>query len=454
MKIMPAYRTYKAYQTRTPLARTPPMQSWSPRIGISHPITSKSALRFDYGTYYKPMVFGGIYTEGWNQTNVLQNPNLNGTWQDEPWAPGGGWRLDSGYHSPGGGISHTTQFEVAGDWNFVSDFVLDITAYYNRTDNVNGAATRTFYNPGGQIGNGYISAQAPSARFEAKGLEMTLFKPLSRNFSFRASVEVGWNFYRISGGGVHDFYFYPDSTFIAGPAYQLTDANDNARPLTTAEIQNLGNRANNTLRAAIAAGETRTDFTIQTAPRLFREYEGLSDADRNDPNIQGLWYRLNWLAYQIVFAGLESQPTTQASFQFVWSTPSNWGPGPKIGGSKILGGLQTNLVWRFHSGVGVPYTPPGKTFQVIHNGPVYVRADLNLQKTFDAGRMKPTVYAEIFNVFNSWFDSARGDAYLRWGLQRPTPNNADYLKFGDPSPFRGGDNGGQRYVNLGLRMAF
>jgi hypothetical protein len=453
MKIMPAYRTYKAYQTRTPLAKTPPMHSLSPRIGISHPITAKSALRFNYGTYYKPAVFGGIYTEGWNQTNVRANPNLDGTWKDEPWAPGGGWRLDSGYHKPNG-ITHTTQFEVAGDWNFVSDFVLDMTTYYNRTDYVNGAATRTFYNPGGQIGNGYISAQVPSARFEAKGLEMTLFKPLSHNFSFRASVEVGWNFYRISGGGVHDLYFYPDSTFIAGPAYQLTDANDNARPLTTAEIQSLGNRANNTLRAAIAVGEERTDFWVRTAPRPFQEYPNLTDAQRNDPNIQGLWYRMNWLAYQIVFAGLESQPTTQASFQFLWSTPSNWGPGPKVGGSKIFGGLQTNLVWRFHSGSNVPYTPPGKTFQVIHPGPMYVRADLNIQKTFDAGRMKPTVYAEVFNVFDSFTDLSRGDAYLRWGLKTPTPNNADYARYGDPSPFRGGDNGGRRYVNLGMRVSF
>ncbi|MSS71190.1 MAG: TonB-dependent receptor [Candidatus Latescibacteria bacterium] len=451
MKIMPAYKTYNAYQTRTPLGRTPAMQSFSPRVGVSHPITAKSMLRFDYGSYYKPMVFGGIYTEGWNQTNVKAHPNLDGTWADEPWAPGGGWTMDGGYKNPAGGITHTTQFEVAGDWNFISDFVLDLTTYYNRTDNVNGAATRTFYNPGGQIGNGYISAQAPSARFETKGLEMTLFKPLSQNFSFRASVEVGWNFYRISGGGIHDLYFYPDSSFVAGPAYQLTDANDNARPLTLAEIQSLGNKANNTLRAAIKAGEQRNDQSVTTAPVLFSTYPGLTDAQRSDPNIQGLYYRMYWLAYQIVFAGLESQPTTQASFQFVWNTPSNWGPGPKVGGSKILGGLQTNLVWRFNSGTAIQTTPPGKAQIIIKPGPMFVRADLNIQKTFEAGRMKPTLYAEIFNVFNSFVDQTGGDPYIRWGLKTPTPNNADYLKYGDSSPFRGGL---PRYVNLGMRMSF
>jgi hypothetical protein len=118
-----------------------------------------------------------------------------------------------------------------------------------------------------------------------------------------------------------------------------------------------------------------------------------------------------------------------------------------------LGGIQTNLVWRFYSGLTLSYTPPDRpnVKDAFRAGPMFVRADLNFQKTFEARKVRPTIYAEVFNLFNSFVDESRSANYVRWGLKLPAPNDTNYQRYGDSSPFRGGT---PRYVNLGVRFGF
>jgi len=447
LKALPGYTTYTAFQTRLPLAQSRPMYSWSPRIGLSHPITARSVVRYSYGVYYKPPDFSLMWQEPWVNKDAANHPNLDATWTDDAQQGGGVWRLDSGYHNPGG-LPNTAEFEVTGEWNFVSDFVFELSTYFRRTERVGSQNVRKFIDPVKTLP--LVLGRGANARLESKGIEAGFSKGLSRNFSFRASVDVGWTLFNWSSGSPLSVDTYPDSTYIAGPNYFFVDAKDNVVRLTDAEIRHVGNRANEAIRK-LQRGEYQEFVGAWGTNRIYplkpwSEFPGLSDEEKS--KMQGLWYQEVW---RQVDAYNTQPPTTQASFQFLWSTPPGWGPGPTVGGSKLLGGIQANLVWRFDSGTPFAFTPPGTKTENVRNGPIFVRTDLNFQKTFEGGRVRPTIYAEVFNLFNSYVDGTRGDAYARWGLKRPAPNDANYLRYGDPSPFRGDV---PRYVNVGVRVGF
>jgi hypothetical protein len=452
----PGLRTYNAFVTRTPRGKMRPLATWSPRIGVSHPLTDRAVLRYSFGLYYKPAMFGQIWGEGFVGTNLKVDPTLAPgatTWMDDTNGTGTAWRMDSTWHNPSG-LTNTTEFEAAAEWNFVSDLVLDVGTYFRRVERVTGLTLKRWWDPIQGLLNRH-GGNGPHGRFESKGLELSVYKPFSENFSFQTSLDVGWSFYNIASGiGVpRGHYFYPDSTFIASPHYFLTDKDDNPVALTDAQVRDIGHAANEQLKSLGRSLENQTNTRVRTGPLTpLRDYPDFTDEERNRSDIQGIWFTERYLNDQRV--RIFAPPVANASFQFLWSTPPDWGPGPLVGGARLLGGIQANLVWRYDSGQVIKFTPAGASTEVSRRGPQFVRTDLNFQKSLAFGIVRPTLYAEVFNLFNSQVDRERsypGVNYLRWGLYRPAPNDKNLQKFGDPRPFRGGD---ARYVNLGVRVRF
>lgn len=82
----------------------------SPRLGVSHPITTKSKVFFNYGHFYQPPVIDQLYTVRPLARGAIL-PNLNAAWPRT--------------------ISYETGFEVA-----ISDrYVLSFTGYYKDVQN-------------------------------------------------------------------------------------------------------------------------------------------------------------------------------------------------------------------------------------------------------------------------------------------------------------------------------
>ncbi len=63
------------------------MIRWSPRLGISHPITEKSTLRFFYGKFTQPLRFDHWYQEEWD-SGTTDDRNGDGVVQDYEWGSG------------------------------------------------------------------------------------------------------------------------------------------------------------------------------------------------------------------------------------------------------------------------------------------------------------------------------------------------------------------------------
>ncbi len=443
MKALPGWRTYKAWRTgRVPLEQTRPMTSLSPRIGLSHPITDRSTVRYSYGVYYKPPQFSLLWLEPWTTSDAQNHPELDDVWFDLNWIGGGQWRLDGGYQNPGG-LPNTAEFEVTGEWNFISDFVMELSTYYRRTERVGSGGVHRFIDPVQTLA--YVGHRGPNARLETKGIEVGFTKAFSHNFSFRVGLDVSWALFNWSGGSQLLVHTYPDSNFIAGPNYFTVDANDDPVRLTADEIRTIGRRANDIIRKLQADGTTFAGAwgtnRLDTL-RPWYEYPGLSESEKQ--RMENLYFQDVWRQVD-AFRG--QPPTTNASFQFLWSTPMDWGGAWR----PLLGGVQANLVWRIDNGGQFQITLPGTSVQTARNRPVFVRTDMNVQKSFRIGSVTPTLYMEVFNLFNTYYDSSSGANYIRWGLKTPTPNDSNYLKYGD-SNFRRGST--PRYVNLGVRVGF
>jgi hypothetical protein len=79
--------------------------------------------------------------------------------------------------------------------------------------------------------------------------------------------------------------------------------------------------------------------------------------------------------------------------------------------------------------------------------------DISVEKAFNtAGRVRPSLFLEVRNLFNQKDDAATGEDYMRWGLQMARPNDPNYPTYGDV-----GDRNfirAPRRIQLGVRTTF
>ncbi len=103
--------------------------AFSPRLGVSHPITAASTIRFFYGRFYK---FPNLWTMN-RQVWVGSFPDIdindNGQIDPEERFNDLGKENQIGVGNMATPPEKTTSFEVGTDWNVVSDYTLSLTAY-------------------------------------------------------------------------------------------------------------------------------------------------------------------------------------------------------------------------------------------------------------------------------------------------------------------------------------
>ena len=153
---------YSAYlEGREPNPRTEPTSTFSqfsPRIGISHPISENTVLHFSYGHFFQRANFG-TYGEGRDETPGLLNTYV---------ANGVPFVLGNRDLNP----RKTVAYELGIEHN-IAGIVADVTAFYkDNTKNVKQIRIVT------RSGGAYFSS-GNSNYSDDKGVEISLRKPLS-----------------------------------------------------------------------------------------------------------------------------------------------------------------------------------------------------------------------------------------------------------------------------------
>ncbi len=433
-----------------------PIVNWSPRLGISHPITDRSKMHFSYGVFNQVPSFQGMFQDNWRSAG----PPTEVKWSNYT---GNSYPGDASVTRP---IWQNTprmiNFEVGGEWNFVSDYTASMATFIK-----SGTFQVTFgggawFDPktaGLTYGTGYPTN---SYAHDVRGYEFSLRKDFSHQFSFRAAFNMDWMEFSYGGndGAWNGSTLIPDSTYVASGNYhtswEIVGGVERPVKLTDAEIREIGAQANVNIAKVYANPQAYAGGWAASDIVKLWERPWLTDEERS--KVQGLhMLYLSWRGTSQRTRG--RGPRKQASLQAFFSSPTDFGPGPKMAGGTFLGGVNVNLIYRLYFGTEFRYTTI-EGLQDKSRGPVHTTVDLNIQKRLHLGRVSADLFFEAFNLFQQrdaqvqLYGSTTTGPYMWWGLgSAPGPDDANYLKYGDPRD-RERYRGDPRVTHLGIRLRF
>jgi len=452
------------------------IKAFQPRVGVSHPVTEKSLVRFFYGKFAQRPQFHQLFQNEFT-SNEGKDGDLNGNGVIDP-AERYNEFNDSGsqFGTPYLPPEFTVSFEVGLDWNFVSDYVLGLTTYYKASSDHLRGASQQFIDPeSAQYVTG-IQGFAAGDWKDARGFEMNLRKKFSNMFSFNLGYNLQWADQGRNSATRRDVW--PDSQFVANGWYWVDWRVD---PATGAEIPvTLQEKARNEGLAedhyVILFGE-KANNAVQNKQRNIEETarqwswipwyshysasgvqlhaDDLLDASEYGSEDKEFWEQAsqhpgnpgsgeaNTLVGHAQESG-ERTPLTAdrrsfGSMTFLFATPAQYGPF----GGQALGNLRANMVYRLYTGSQFTFSTGG--VQGFRYGPIHTRSDFNIEKVFgNPSGVSVSLAVEVYNVFNQQdnrqnalsgraedFDS---DRYQIYGIMGLEPTNSDIVALSLKTP--------------------
>jgi hypothetical protein len=454
---MPMYLTYTRFQN-VPLKDQPPRFKLSPRLGVSHPITDRSTVHFFIGQFAQWPSLYYLYNQDWLTSSQDQDWDNNGVIDASEFFNTGivSYPVRGGQGSSKFKVEKNVSFEVGVDWNFVSDFVLASSIFYKSQSN-------QYRRPGSSTLQGdkrrwvrrYILSLGNQHFEDIRGLEMSLKKRFSGNFSFRVAYNLRWFTDGRNGNYRNDIV--PDSIWISTPyadgtprywsdfkveggrevpVYLAEEELAGAGSYLNRYLQNHRNNRNQSISGRYYYGTL--------APMKEWGYTGFDDIDENHL----------WMMPRAYSGGISprSDVRNSGSAQFLYATSPDYGPNVRLFGSPVFANWRVNLIYRIYTGSNFNYNPPTGRREVRHRA-IRTWTDMHVEKSFPFARGEFSLYLEAFNVFNQKDSVSSGFDYIQWGLQAPRPNDPDYLKYGDLSD-RSRYYGNPREMVFGIRANF
>ena len=453
-----------------PEIRAGSVKGLSPRVGISHPITSKSLIRFFYGKFKQMPNFEQLYRNEWqSQSNSDSDLNGNGTIDTgERW---NAFNANTARHhaaNPRIPPEETVNFELGLDWNFVAEYVASVTSYYKSAGHQLRTLQTEWQDPAAAA---YVAGQGGwsyGSISDTRGFEISLKKGFSDMFAFNLAYNLQWA--DEGGFSVPRSDVNPDSIFVANGHYWLEHTSDPSTgaeipvPLSASDRLAFGNNANNRLRGD-DGGQDRLNswawipWIGHYAAEGYPRWDGVTITDQYNNDDRDYWARVtadpnypgvgegNLLVRHNARSTGENDPDDDVdrrafgSLPFMFATPTQFGPW----GGSALGGLRANMVYRVYTGTPFAYQGLLRGVDSFEYGPVHTRVDLNVEKQIGASSgASVTLAVEVFNLFNQRDprqDTGSG-AFgglsvdmdeIRWqnyGITGLEPTSGDYRTYG------------------------
>jgi hypothetical protein len=169
------------------LERTKLQVAIAPRLGISHPLSESSVLRFVYGHFFQrpswTKMFGFPFVNYTENAGTVLDPYAQQTTFMQEWS---GW-----YGNPKLSYERTIQYELGLDYNIADVIKLDLSGYYK--DAIHEANVIT-----GVYAATYTANKAlmlsNSGYSDVRGIETKVDSRLNGVFNFGLSHEIYWSF--------------------------------------------------------------------------------------------------------------------------------------------------------------------------------------------------------------------------------------------------------------------
>jgi hypothetical protein len=431
--------TYTRYMKTAQFGDMQPQQWILPRLGISHPITSRSKLHFFYGRFHTRPNFDLYFRQRWKASGS-PSKDLNKNGQIDPAEENNNLKKSDGYGAnfvtddffSFQSAQLSTAFELGAEWNFISDYKVQSTAYYRVTSGLMNVQEAQFVDPiAGKKGKN--RTMGPRRQSTTRGLELSLKKGLKHNFSFKASLNLGWGD-AIRGGlsqGNGEALILPDASYVSDPDRYWVDWTVDQETGEEIPSPPTGARLEQIIQLAENGIQNGKDGKLQPGQQAYLPFQpmwkqdGLSSEEQ--AALKGLWaqQQKRWKA--------RTRPNarrTQGSLVLVYASPPDFGPGEKLLGSSLFGDIRMNLIYRIYTGRIISFTDTQLKRKVNREGPAIATFDYSFQKGFDIRGIRPLIYLEINNVFDFQGSNSTSANYVRWGLLVPKPDDPNVVKFG------------------------
>jgi len=455
-----------------PEIRAGSISGLSPRLGISHPITSKSLIRFFYGNFKQMPNFEQLYRNEWNsQSNKDSDLNGNGVIDTgERW---NAFNDNNGRHhaaNPEMPPEETTSFELGLDWNFVGSYVASVTSYYKSAGHQLRTLQIEWQDPASAA---YVAGQGGWSFgdiSDTRGFELSLKKGFSDMFAFNLAYNLQWA--DQGGFSVPRSDVNPDSLFVANGHYWLeftadpTTGTEVPVALSASDRETFGNNANTRLRNDDGGMDRLNSWAwipwiSHYAAGGYEQWDGTLVTSEYGDDDRAYWQRItsnpnypgtgegNLLVRHNARSTGENNPDgikdrrAFGSMTFMFATPAQFGPW----GGQALGNLRVNAVYRVFTGTPFAFVGLIRGVNSFEYGPMHTRMDLNTEKQIGAGSGASVALAvEVFNLFNQKDvrqEAARTGPYddlkvdldeIRWqkfGISGLEPTSADYNTYGE-----------------------
>lgn len=456
----PAIYTTYTRNRQAPTVDGPVIKNFSPRIGISHPITERAKLHYFFGKFYQINNFHQMFGEEWRGNEADVDVNQNGRIDPETELYNR-LRTSDEYGDPREQAwEQTVQFEVGFDWNFVGDYTLSLATFHkSQNDQVNGSGFSRMNDPAGvrrPTGAG-IAFRYSSLRKEfndVRGFELGLRKKFSHNFSFSAAYNLQWES-EGEGGVTFDFYL-PTGEFVMSDHYAPNGADEYWEPQPDGSERLIPIREADPARARELADIA--DAAIAAYDPTTLQFNGIKGELMDFEDYPGMKRFLVWRqsGYGARRNSIADDRRSQGSLAFLFASPSEYGP--RIRGFAPLENLNVNLVYRLVTGGPFQFRPLVGPRE-IKPKPMLTTVDLGVVRRFDLGERQLDFFLEVSNLFNqqdynlSAVSSSAGNDYYQYGLDLPRPTSPTYNSFGDTLD-RTRYAGAPRETFTGLRLSF
>lgn len=466
-----------AYQEGSKWATDPPWHvRFSPRVGISHPITSRSQLRFSTGVFLQWADLWYYYGEDFWTESGGADLDINGNGKIDATE-----RYNTFFTTYSGqnGLhmlqpTRTTAFEVGADWNFVSDYTGTLTAYYkNEVDFFTSYPNETWQGVR-KSGIRYSRTLDNGAHGDIRGVELSLKKAFSHNFSFNLSYNYQWAQHSTGKLGNVIRNIYTDSATVALLARQVsfTDGGvqvpgiwvdwDNGadgrripRFMSDADIELWGAQASARVRGTpnkgIPGGLLGTGTWDGLRPVPSSLGDGAAWNKPNPPGTTGVQFLTG--SYTTLFHRPKSGDRRNfGAAALLASFPDDFQFGHPVLGN-LLKNIRINMTTRIQTGGLFNYAPPDGGIRYYRDRAMDSRTDVAVEKTFNvAGRVQPTLFMDLRNLFNQKDRSSptNSNLYTYIGLDGPSPEDKNYLLYGDSRDRTFAHS--PRLVHFGLRL--
>jgi len=422
------------------------MYQISPRIGVSHPITDRSLVRFAFGQFFQVPTFGRIYDWSASVSSGSTDLNEDGVISDREWGANGSytgpaWQFTS--------AEQTFNMEVGIDWNFVSDYTLSAASFYKSASDqqVRYPAGNSIFDPSQNRSNSY-GGSPPDGFEDARGIEFSIRKAFSNYFSFNGSYNATWRTDASTSRSIRRVI--PTAEYVRDNWFTdwKYDANSVGTPVLpdAATMTTWADRAQDEVDRF--EGNVDWEYDGDAIPGL-RTYKEVSGADPNGPS--------GAETSQSTYPGTtNSDRRHNVGLTFTGATPASFGPG--VRGFHAFGGIRTNIVYRFFSGIPYDYVTAAGIQKRWSS--IQTFTDLSLTKTFGPAE---TIHADFFleaeNAFNQqniqvMTSSAHppDPGWEKYGWPNRTNPDTDEIKvFGDSNE-KGMYGGQPRMIAIGFRF--